>query len=199
MPENRYLLTNAQIVTPDRVIAGGTIAVEGERIVEVSERTFPAAPDVADLGGRYVLPGLIDLHADNIEREVAPRAGADLDPAYALSVYDRKLAAAGVTTQFHGIYFANKAGFGRSVEHGVEMALALDDFRAAPHRLVEHNILHRLDAHRLQCGKCCLCFGTGHHAGRFVGSCGDKSGAQTRRRTLRAGRRTGSIRRVASR
>lgn len=145
MPENRYLLTNAQIVTPDRVLPNGTVAVEDDRIVDVVDRAFPAAPDVADLGGRYLLPGLIDLHADNIEREVAPRAGADLDPAYALAVYDRKLAAAGVTTQFHGIYFANKAGFGRSVEHGVEMALAVDAFRAASHRLVDHNILHRLD------------------------------------------------------
>ncbi len=145
MPENRYLLTNAQVVTPDRVIDGGTLAVENDLIVDVSERAYPAAPDVVDLGGRFLLPGLIDLHADNIEREVAPRPGADLDPAYALAVYDRKLAAAGVTTQFHGIYFANKAGFGRSVEHGVAMANAVHTFRAAPHRLVEHHILHRLD------------------------------------------------------
>jgi len=145
MPENRYLLTNAQIVTPDRVIAGGSVAIEGERIVDVSERTYPAAPDVVDLDGRFVLPGLIDLHADNIEREVAPRPGADLDPAFALAAYDRKLAAAGITTQFHGIYFANKAGFGRSVEHGVAMAEAVHAFQDAPHRLVDHNILHRLD------------------------------------------------------
>src|SRR5262245_34257982 len=101
----RNLLTNARLVLADRLIDGGSLLVDEGRIADLSQRSYPAAPGVLDLGGRLLLPGLVDLHNDGLEREINPRPGANFDPAFALIHLDRKLAAAGVTTQFHAITF----------------------------------------------------------------------------------------------
>ena len=54
----KTLYTNAVIYTGGR-FAAGEFAVEGGRIVPVAG----AAPDrTVDLGGRHVIPGLVDVH-----------------------------------------------------------------------------------------------------------------------------------------
>ena len=111
---DRYLLTNATIVTAARIIEGGTVVVEGGTIVEVAERGYAADAGTIDLGGRMLLPGLVDLHNDALEQEISPRPRAEFDPRFALLHLDRKLAAAGVTTEFHAVYFGERDS-GRSL------------------------------------------------------------------------------------
>ncbi|HET6252894.1 MAG TPA: N-acetylglucosamine-6-phosphate deacetylase [Puia sp.] len=65
---------NGRVLTPEGVIPRGTVLVKGEKIVEVAagdlageagnEPGLEGAPDVEviDAGGRYVSPGLIDIH-----------------------------------------------------------------------------------------------------------------------------------------
>ena len=55
-------LRNARIVLPDAVVEGD-LAIAGGRIAEAD---VPGAAEI-DLDGDYLLPGLIDLHTDNIE------------------------------------------------------------------------------------------------------------------------------------
>ncbi len=141
----RYLLTNATIVTPDRVIDGGTVAVEGGLIAEVLPRAYPAAPGDVDLGGRLLLPGIVDLHNDALEKELAPRPRATFDHDFALLHLDRKLAAAGVTTEFHAVYFANRGDIGRNVAYAGTLARAVAELRAAPHPAIDNQVLHRID------------------------------------------------------
>jgi len=141
----RFLLTNARIVTAEAVIDGGTVAVEDGAIAEVSARTYPAAPEVRDLGGRLLLPGIVDLHNDALEKEIAPRPRAAFERDFALLHLDRKLAAAGVTTEFHAIYFANRDDIGRKVEYAGEVAAVVAALRNAPHAAIDNQVLHRLD------------------------------------------------------
>ena len=61
------LITNAHLVTLDeasRVIPGGSVYIEGERIVEVCAATDieRRAERTIDAGGRVVMPGLINAH-----------------------------------------------------------------------------------------------------------------------------------------
>jgi alpha-D-ribose 1-methylphosphonate 5-triphosphate diphosphatase len=51
-----------------------------------------------DLDGDYVIPGIIDLHTDNLERQVQPRTQARWPSASALIAHDQQCAAAGITT-----------------------------------------------------------------------------------------------------
>ena len=69
-PDSTIAITNARIVTMrdawsrQEVIDGGTIVVEGNRIVAVgTDVEVPDGAEVIDASGKTVLPGLIDVHA----------------------------------------------------------------------------------------------------------------------------------------
>ncbi len=56
-------IINGKIITPHRVLTNGFIVVDGDKIVEVSERNteIPEAATI-DAKGNYVAPGFIDIH-----------------------------------------------------------------------------------------------------------------------------------------
>ncbi len=141
----QLLLTNATIVAPDRVIDGGTVVVEDGLIAEVAARGYPAGPGALDLGGRLLLPGIVDLHNDALEKEIAPRPRAAFDREFALLHLDRKLAAAGVTTEFHAVYFADRDDIGRKVDHAENVARSVAALRGSAHAAIDNQVLHRLD------------------------------------------------------
>jgi alpha-D-ribose 1-methylphosphonate 5-triphosphate diphosphatase len=58
---------------------------------------------------------------------------------------ERRLAAAGVTTEFHAISFQDQLRKSRSLQNAEERAAALIAFNDSPERPVRHHILHRLD------------------------------------------------------
>jgi alpha-D-ribose 1-methylphosphonate 5-triphosphate diphosphatase len=59
------ILTNARIVTADAVIEGSVVVRDG-LIVELTPGPLRAAGAV-DCAGDYLLPGLVELHTDNLE------------------------------------------------------------------------------------------------------------------------------------
>jgi alpha-D-ribose 1-methylphosphonate 5-triphosphate diphosphatase len=90
------ILTNAHLVLRDEVVHG-TIVIRGERIVEVQPgRSHLAAAQ--DLGGEHLIPGIVDVHTDNLERQVQPRANARWPSRSAMLAHDTQTIAAGVTT-----------------------------------------------------------------------------------------------------
>jgi alpha-D-ribose 1-methylphosphonate 5-triphosphate diphosphatase len=58
-----------------------------------------------DCRGLTVLPGLIDVHGDMLEREIEPRPGAHFPIDMAVLELDKRLAAAGITTAYPAISF----------------------------------------------------------------------------------------------
>ncbi|MFN8516769.1 MAG: alpha-D-ribose 1-methylphosphonate 5-triphosphate diphosphatase [Chloroflexia bacterium] len=141
---DRYLFTNATIVAAARIIEGGTVVVEDGTIVEVAARGYGAGEGVVDLGGRFLLPGLVDLHNDALEQEISPRPGGSFDPTFALLHLDRKLAAAGVTTEFHAVYFGERDG-GRSITVANTFTRAVAELRTSEFATIDHQILYRFD------------------------------------------------------
>ena len=93
---DELILTNARIVTPDAVIDGTVRVVDGV-ILEVDDRPSRAAGPL-DLEGDYLLPGLVELHTDNLERQLSPRPGVRWPPAAAMVAHDVQIAGAGITT-----------------------------------------------------------------------------------------------------
>ena len=90
------ILTNARIILADAVIHG-TIVLESERITAI-ETGMSAAPGAQDLEGDTLIPGVVDLHTDNLERQVQPRSNARWPSRSAMVAHDAQCAAAGVTT-----------------------------------------------------------------------------------------------------
>jgi len=130
-----FAVTNAAVVTPDAVVEGG-VRIEGDRIVAVGDVDDADAVTV-DADGQYVLPGLVDLHGDDIESHLHPRAGARMDTHMALAAADRANLAAGITTKFHAISFEIDPDADRSPELGAELTDAIEstDDLLADHRL----------------------------------------------------------------
>jgi alpha-D-ribose 1-methylphosphonate 5-triphosphate diphosphatase len=95
------ILTNARLVLRDRVIEG-TLVTRGDVITGISEGRSQLASAV-DCEGDFVIPGLIELHTDNLERHVTPRPATHWPCDAAVMGHDREIAAAGITTVFNAI------------------------------------------------------------------------------------------------
>jgi alpha-D-ribose 1-methylphosphonate 5-triphosphate diphosphatase len=91
------------------------------------------------------MPGLICLHNDAVENEINPRPTANHDPDFALLQLDRKLAAAGITTQFHAISFLEITGGTRTIDFAIMVCEAIERFRTSGLARIDHNTLFRLE------------------------------------------------------
>lgn len=61
--QNRFALTNGRIILSDRILAGQTVVIEGQKIAGFSALDLLGSEvEQIDVGGRYIAPGLIDLH-----------------------------------------------------------------------------------------------------------------------------------------
>lgn len=140
------LIINATVVLPDRVLSGAAVLLRDGLIADIDGGGSRATgPTVDDADGAYLIPGVVDLHNDALEFEVHPRAGADLPLPFALATMERRLAAAGVTTEFHAVSFQEQTRKGRSILEAEARAAFLAGYDDSPERAVRHHILHRLD------------------------------------------------------
>ena len=95
------LIKNARIVTRDDVFTG-MLRIEDGMIRDV-ERGTTSAREAEDWDGDYLLPGLIELHTDNLEKHLAPRPGVQWNTDAAFVIHDAQVAAAGITTVFDSL------------------------------------------------------------------------------------------------
>ncbi|MEF8937541.1 MAG: alpha-D-ribose 1-methylphosphonate 5-triphosphate diphosphatase [Halovenus sp.] len=144
--EESVAVVGGRVVTPDAVIDGG-VRVEGEHIVEVGEIDGDA-DTVIDADGRFVLPGLVDLHGDDIEDHLHPRSGARMALPMALASADRANVAAGITTKFHAISFELDEEADRSPELAATLTAAIN---ATDDLLVDHRLHARCEVTQKRC------------------------------------------------
>ncbi len=102
------IFSNGRIVTDDAEFSG-TVAVRDRRILEVSPGAARSAADV-DLEGDILMPGLVELHTDNMEKHFAPRPGVAWPSLSAVMVHDAQVAAAGITTVFDSLALGDVRG-----------------------------------------------------------------------------------------
>ena len=95
----RTILSNARIVLENEVIAGTLVMNEG-RIEAINPGTTSTAAEAEDCDGDLLIPGLIELHTDNLERHMQPRPKVTWPHMAAILAHDAELAACGITTVF---------------------------------------------------------------------------------------------------
>ncbi|CAM2183701.1 RPnTP hydrolase [Paraburkholderia sacchari] len=131
------LIKNARIVTRDEVFTG-TLRVEDGMIRELSRGTT-AAPEAEDWEGDFLLPGLVELHTDNLEKHLAPRPGVHWNTDAAFVIHDAQIAAAGITTVFDALAIGTRAAVGvRGREVQLASAAALTRFSERKLLRAEH-------------------------------------------------------------
>ena len=79
--EKSLLLHNARVVLPDRLVEGGAVFIENERIAVVSAaRPFRSGAQQIDLQGLTIFPGFIDVHIHGaVGVDTMAATAADLD------------------------------------------------------------------------------------------------------------------------
>ncbi|MDO9163603.1 MAG: alpha-D-ribose 1-methylphosphonate 5-triphosphate diphosphatase [Methylococcaceae bacterium] len=102
----QYHITNARLVLADQVMDQASLLIEDGQITAINPSAVKAAQSI-DLGNRYLLPGMIDLHADALEKDIEPRPNVHFPLEFAIAQADKRNAAAGITTVFHSLSFAN--------------------------------------------------------------------------------------------
>lgn len=95
------ILDNAQIVLENEVIHGHLVVRDG-LIVDVGHGRS-SLPQSEDLEGDHLVPGLIELHTDNVERHLVPRPGVRWPTMPGILAHDADIASAGITTVLDAI------------------------------------------------------------------------------------------------
>jgi len=90
---------NARVVTADDSFVGSVLVRDG-RIVSV-DRGHAGVGE--DMEGDVLMPGVIDLHTDNLEKHFFPRPNIDWDPISAAITHDGCCLSVGVTTVFDSL------------------------------------------------------------------------------------------------
>ncbi|EGU60765.1 phosphonate metabolism protein PhnM [Vibrio nigripulchritudo ATCC 27043] len=89
-------ITNVNIVLPDSVVYG-TVEIDNHTITSVSEG-LDSDPNCLNGQGHWLLPGLIELHTDNLEKYFTPRPKVSWPEFSAMAAHDAQLIGSGITT-----------------------------------------------------------------------------------------------------
>jgi alpha-D-ribose 1-methylphosphonate 5-triphosphate diphosphatase len=95
------ILSHARIVTDDEIIAGSLLLRDG-RIAGIDNGNS-AMPGAIDCAGDYLIPGMVELHTDNLDKHIAPRPKVHWPPESAVIAHDAQIATAGITTVFDSV------------------------------------------------------------------------------------------------
>lgn len=131
-------LTHATLVLPDRVLHDSAMLIADGQIAAIEPASAPPHAHVIDLRGHTVMPGLIDVHCDAIEKEAEPRANVLFPLDFAVAQVDRRNAAAGITTPYHALSFASNQFGVRNNDTAATLVRTVAAYRK--HGLVDNRI-----------------------------------------------------------
>jgi len=132
------VLANAKLVLPNEVIHGAVQLRDGQ--ITAIDLGTSVPPGATDCDGDLVMPGLIELHTDNLERHIEPRPRVNWPHAGAIIAHDGELASVGITTVFDALRVGSvvsnkKANYG---EYARQLADEILDLRAKGALRISH-------------------------------------------------------------
>lgn len=131
-------IINANLVLENELIENGSLLIENGIITSINPQHVPENAQAIDAQGQTLMPGMIDLHCDALEKEVEPRPNVHFPLDFACAQADKRNAAAGITTVFHALSFANEELGVRNNQFAKEIAESVHQFQ--PHALVDNRV-----------------------------------------------------------
>ena len=129
------ILNNATLVLPEGTLRGHLVIRDG-LIADMGAGTVTSGDDCE---GDLLIPGLIELHTDNLERHIQPRPGVDWPHAAAIIAHDAELASVGITTVFDAMRVGSiPSGIGRYKAYARELSRELLELRAQGALRISH-------------------------------------------------------------
>ena len=135
---NEQVYTNARIVLADEVLHGTVVVRDG--VFAAIDGSTSSVAGAHDLDGDYLVPGLVEVHTDNLERHVTPRPKVHFPMQGAVQAHDAEIASAGITTVLDAIGVGDPYDDGfRSRDQSALLAV-LDRLEAAGSLRADHHI-----------------------------------------------------------
>jgi alpha-D-ribose 1-methylphosphonate 5-triphosphate diphosphatase len=134
------ILANATVVTRTESFTGSVLIRDG--LIEAIDRGGAVPSGAVDFEGDYLLPGLVELHTDNVEKQLMPRPGVMWPSSLAaLLAHDAQIVAAGITTVLDAIAVGEYSDSSRRREMLPKVVAAVREGRKAVLFRADH-LLH---------------------------------------------------------
>ena len=129
-------IRNARIVTLDEDFTGSLCCEDG-RIAGVDRGAAMAGED---WNGDWLLPGLIELHTDNLEKHMTPRPGVQWPALPAVLAHDAQLVAGGITTVLDALALGDVKPGGTRAQNLQSMLDAINVARSSGLLRADHRL-----------------------------------------------------------
>ncbi len=97
------IFKHANIITPKEVLFDYCMLVDNGKIREFSKDINSNDAEIIDVGGAYIMAGIIDIHSDMIENLLQPRSTSMMDFQLGLDEAEKQLCCCGITTIYHSV------------------------------------------------------------------------------------------------
>ncbi|WP_274423575.1 alpha-D-ribose 1-methylphosphonate 5-triphosphate diphosphatase [Chelativorans sp. YIM 93263] len=144
---HEMILNNARIVLADEIIEG-SVAVRDGRIADISSGS---RGNGKDMEGDFLIPGLVELHTDHLERHYAPRPKVRWNPVAAVLAHDAQIAASGITTVFDALRIGLDEDADVEAEDMRRLADAIEESVAADRLRADHFLHLRCEVSAPDC------------------------------------------------
>ena len=98
---SEQIFSGAQLILNNEVVLGTLVVQDG--LIQECQSGASSLPQAIDCRGDYLLPGLIELHTDNMEKHFVPRPGVQWPGRSAVLTHDAQVIASGITTVFDAV------------------------------------------------------------------------------------------------
>jgi alpha-D-ribose 1-methylphosphonate 5-triphosphate diphosphatase len=129
---------NAVLVLPDEVVTGSVQVADGV-ITAIDSGGSEIGEDFA---GDYLIPGLVELHTDQLENYYRPRPGVFWNPLGALQSHDAQIAGSGITTVFDAVRIGSDAETPGGMAQHVEVLVDAISTGVGDGRLRADHLIH---------------------------------------------------------
>ena len=132
------IINNVKLVLEDETI-DGSLEVQDGRIYALAE-SQSRQPGALDGEGGWLLPGLIELHTDNLDKFFTPRPKVDWPAHSAMSSHDALMVASGITTVLDAVAIGDVRDGGDRLENLEKMINAVEETQKRGLNRAEHRL-----------------------------------------------------------
>lgn len=132
------IINNVKLVLDDDVVHG-SLEVQHGRILAFAE-SQSRLPQALDGEGGWLLPGLIELHTDNLDKFFTPRPKVDWPAHSAMSSHDAMMVASGITTVLDAVAIGDVRDGGDRLENLEKMVNAVEETQKRGLNRAEHRL-----------------------------------------------------------
>lgn len=132
------IINNVKLVLENEVVHGSIDIQDG--VIRTFAETQSHSPQAMDGEGGWLLPGLIELHTDNLDKFFTPRPKVDWPAHSAMSSHDALMVASGITTVLDAVAIGDVRDGGDRLENLEKMINTVEEtqkrgLNRADHRL----------------------------------------------------------------